>query len=429
MEPTNLFGWQVSLPILTLFGVLILLAHYSGKAMRWVKMPSLLGFMVIGVILGPSAVNLFTDALQEKLGFITDIALGFVAVSIGLELNFNALKKLGSSIIWIIFAESFGAFILVTAAVFALTRDWPISLLFGSIAPASAPAGTVAVIQEYRARGTMTKALYAILGFDDGLGIIIFGFCAAIARLMLEQQAGAEVQSVWMSMLEPLFEIGLSIGIGIATGYLFSLVVRRASQGSDMLVLMFGFVFLNIGLCNSFNLSLILTNMAMGMVVVNTQPSSLIHKLGDRLTLLMPLLFVMFFSLAGASLHMSELPSLGLLGAIYILSRSAGLIFGSQIGAVIGKAEDKIRKWVGLGILNQAGVAIGLSLIVKHTFRGLGAVVDVVDGVPVHTGDIIGVQVITTVTASSIVFGVIGPILAKVALTKAGEINQAGGQS
>jgi Kef-type K+ transport system membrane component KefB len=132
----------------------------------------------------------------------------------------------------------------------------------------------------------------------------------------------------------------------------------------------------------------------------------------------MPLLFILFFTLAGANLHLQALPSLGLLGLVYILSRSGGLIFGSRLGARMGGVSERIRNWIGLGILSQAGVAIGLSLIVKHEFAGLGKVL----GTGLTSGDMIGTVVITTITASCLFFEIIGPLLTRLALKKAGEI-------
>lgn len=409
-------------PMLLLVGITVIISFYAGRSMKFLKLPSIIGFMLIGVMLGPSLFNLLNDARQEELSFITEIALGFVALSIGIELNFAALKKLGSGIIYIIFAESFGAFLLVGLVVYLFTKDIPLSLIFGAIAPASAPAGTVAVIQEYRAKGSLTKALYAIVGFDDGLCIIIFGFASAIARSMLLHETGTASESLLSIIALPLLEILLSFVVGGLAAVLFAVLARRLQHAGDVMVLVFGFTLAVSGICTVFHLSLILTNMVVGMIIVNTQPHSLVQKIHDRLPLLMPLLFILFFTLAGSNLHLSALPSLGLLGILYILARTAGLIGGARIGAMFGHVEEKIKKYVGLGILSQAGVAIGLSLIVKHEFAPLGRVVETVNGQAITSGAKLGAIVITTVTATCIFFEIIGPILTKVALTKAGEI-------
>jgi Kef-type K+ transport system membrane component KefB len=401
---------SMGLPSLMIAGIITMSGFYTGKIMKYIKVPSIIGFMIIGVILGPSLINILSVDVQNRFSFITDIALSFVAISIGLELKFSILKKQGKSIIWIIFSESFLAFALVSTAVYVFTKNLPMALIFGSIAPASAPAGTVAIIQEYKAKGSLTSALYSVVGFDDGLGIIIFGFASAIASHLIVNTGGSS-ESIFLSLSEPLLEILLSILVGVISGTAFSYLARKISQKRDLLIVLFGSVLAITGFCTIFGLSLILTNMIAGMVVVNTQDRKLVEQLGEQMQNVMPLFFVMFFVLAGANLHLSALPSLGLLGLVYILGRSAGLMSGAFLGALIGRAEPKIRKYLGMGILSQAGVAIGLSLIVKQEFSQLGPL-----------GEVIGTAVITTVTASSIFFEIIGPILTKIGLQKAGEI-------
>lgn len=418
----NEFMNTIEMPTLLLTGLMIIIGYYFGRNMRFFRLPSIIGFMIFGVVLGPSLFNILSHPIQEQLSFVTEIALGFVALSIGLELRLVSLKKLGSGIIHIILFESFTAFAFVFTGILLFTGDLPTALIFGSIAPASAPAGTVAIIQEYKANGSLTKALYAVVGFDDGLGIIIFGFAAAFARMLLIAQTGGADSSLIDSLLLPLKEIALSLLVGGILAVFLSYLAARLTSHNDIIILLVGFVFASIGLCSIFHLSLILTNMVIGMVIVNTQQHFVVQRMHDRLPLLMPLLFILFFTLAGANLHMKALPSLGVLGIVYAALRSAGLILGARLGGITGHVEEKIKKWIGLGILSQAGVAIGLSLIVKHEFEGLGRIVEQTEGTVVTTGDILGSTVITTVTATCIFFEIIGPILTKMALKKAGEI-------
>jgi len=390
--------------------------------MKWIRLPSIIGFMIVGVISGPSFLNLIPDNIQENLGFITEIALGFVAFSIGLELSLSTLKQQGAGIISIIFAESFCAFFLVLAGVFFLTKNLPLAIVFAAIAPASAPAGTVAIIKEYKAKGSLTKALYAVVGFDDGLAIIIFGFAAAIARMILIKDSSGDSFNLFASMLKPIEEIGLSLLVGLVLSLILINLVKRIKKSHDILILICGFVFIINGLCTLWHLSLILTNMIVGLVIVNTQKRETVHKIADQLSNIMPLFFVLFFALAGAHLHIKNLPAMGWIGIVYILCRSVGLIGGARIGGMIGSVEDKVKKYTGMGILSQAGVAIGLSLIIHHEFKGLGPVIKYVEGNPWTAGDQLGATIITTVTATCIFFEIIGPILTKIALEKAGEI-------
>lgn len=406
---------ELQIPLLLLLGATVIIGLFGGKATKRIRLPSIIGYMVVGVLLGPSLLDLLSEGRQEEISFITDIALGFVALTIGLELSFSTLRKQGWSMILIIITESLLAFALVTAMVTLLTGNLPMALLFGAIAPASAPAGTVAVIQEYRTRGPLTRALYSVVGFDDGLGIVIFGFASAIAVSLVEAETGASVYSTGELLLEPLKEIGISIGLGGLVGILFSLLVRRLKSGSDIFILSTGAVFLVVGAAELFSMSLILSNMVVGIVTVNALPHRVSENIRSGISGIMPLLFVLFFVLAGGNLHVAAIPALGLLGLVYMVGRSAGLVSGAWIGATLGRAEKVIQRYLGLGILSQAGVAIGLALAVKQEFTPLGEI-----------GAQIGAAVITTITATSIFFELVGPILTKHALEKAGEISEGG---
>jgi Kef-type K+ transport system membrane component KefB len=401
---------------LTLLGIATIAGFYMGHMARLVRLPSLIGYMILGVILGPSVLHLLSETRMEHLSFITKIALGFVAFGIGSELSLSTLKRLGPGIISIIFAESFAAFFVVTGVVYFLKHDLPLALIFGAMAPASAPAGTVAVIQEYKAKGNLTKALYAVVGFDDGLAIIIFGFAAAFAKNLLIGESTGHNGSILPAMWPPLKEIGLSIIVGGIVGFVFCQMVRKLKNSKDILIIIFGAVLLATGLSLRWHLSLIMTNMVVGFVLVNTRREALVHRVMKPLMEIMPLLFILFFCLAGAHLELSTLPALGILGIVYIIGRSAGLIGGARIGAMVGHVDDKIKKYVGLGILSQAGVAIGLSLIIKHEFIQLDAQYNLPHALT------IGTAVLTTITATCIFFEIIGPVLTKIALTKAGEI-------
>ena len=424
---------------LLLLGIVAIVGFYFGRAAKIARLPSLIGFMVLGVLLGPSALGLFYEGNLEALSFITELALGFVAFSIGAELNLRALRHLGKGIISVILVESFAAFFVVTLVVYLITRSWPVALLFGAVAPASAPAGTVAVIQEYKAKGSLTTALYAVVGFDDGLAILIFGFAAALARrILLGSTLGAisAHESVIAAMRGPSLEIVGSLLVGAVLGFVFCLLVRKLQAGRDMLIMAFGTVLVATGVSLHFGLSLILTNMAAGFVLSNTRRESFVRRATDPLREIMPLLFILFFCLAGAHLSLSELPKLGVVGVAYVLARSVGLVGGSRLGGRMGHIEDKIKKWIGLGILSQAGVAIGLSLIISTEFSQMARAPEVAAAVSRYAAAhpdvsrlaydplVIGAAIITVITATSVIFEIVGPMLTKIALTKAGEIGK-----
>lgn len=406
------FLQTLDVPILLTVGLVASLSYYVSKTMKFVRLPSVIGFMFAGAILGPSVLGVLDSDLQTTLAFVPQIALGFVALSIGLELRFTTLRSLGAGIIVIILLESLAALLVVTAGVYLVTGNLPLAVLFGAIAPASAPAGTVAVIEEYKAKGVLTNTLYAVVGFDDGFGIVLFGFAAAIATRFVVGDGG----SFWVSLLPPLVEIGGSVGVGLVLAVVFAFLARFAKRRSEALILTFSIVLTACGLASLLGLSLILVNLVLGMTTVNLQSQAVIKRVRDVLSDVMPLLFVLFFTLAGANLHFAALPALGLVGPVYILCRSGGKLGGAWLGSLIGGAEKKVRNNLGLGILSQAGVAIGLALIVKEEFSALGPL-----------GVEIGRLVITSVTATSIIFEIIGPITTKVALRNAGEIESGDG--
>lgn len=363
----------------------------------------------MGALMGVSILGLFDIDVLESLSFVPNIALGFVAFSIGSELHLGTLKKMGRSIVLILLFETGITFVLVTLLVLLVTGDWPMALIFGAMAPATAPAGTVAVIQDYRARGELTQTLYAVVGFDDGIAIVIFGFASAISKSMLGAESGIPT-SFLATAGGPILEIAASTATGLALGFIYTWLVRRLRSHDNIPALTFGFVSLSVGVAISLGLSSILTPMMMGFVLCNSSRKTT-GIVSSRLRPLMPLIFILFFFLAGAHLDLGALPALGLLGLVYIVGRSAGKLLGAGIGATLGGAPSNTRKYLGLGILSQAGVAIGLSIVVAQQFSQLGA----------H-GEAIGAAVITTVTATCVVFEIIGPIMAKIALRKAGEI-------
>lgn len=400
-----------SIPLMAVLGGAVVLSLYAGRLARKTGLPSLVGYMILGVVLGSSVLGVLSAEGTRTLSFLTDIALGFVAFTIGSELNIRELRKLGKGIIYIILAESFAAFFMVAGAVWLLTGSLPMGLIFGALAPASAPAGTVAVIQEYGAKGKLTSALYAVVGFDDGLAIIIFGFASAAARNILDPSTSS---GIIQSVLHPAGEILFSIAAGSVLGFLLTVLGRRLRPITDMPSLFMGFVAVAAGISQWLNLSLILTCMMLGFVLTNTTPVATVKSMMGQLRTWMPFLFIPFFFLAGAHLDITALPSLGLIGVVYILARTAGLMGGARLGAMIGRSDDNIKKYLGFGILSQAGVAIGLSMVVLGQFEALGS----------PEASRIAVNVITTITATCIIFEIVGPIGAKYALQKAGEIRR-----
>ncbi len=398
--------------LLAMVGLAVTLGLFAGRLVKKIGLPSIIGYMLLGTVMGVSLLRIFHQTHLHELEFITDIALGFVAFSIGNELKLATLKSLGKSIGLIILLESFSALILVAVLVYLVTGDLVTALIFGSLAPATAPAGTVAVIREYKAKGKLSSSLYAVAGFDDGVAILLFGFTAAIAKQILLADAGIAQGSLAIGLIKPAIEILLSLVMGGVLGFVYSYLVRKIDSRNNIPALTFGFILMGAGLASMLHLSLILVNMGIGFVLANTSKQSTIMSVNDQLRSFMPLLFILFFFLAGAHLNFAALPALGMIGLAYIVGRGTGKIGGAWLGAWLGGASKTIRNNLGLGLLSQAGVAIGLSLLVAQEFAEIDS----------PQAQAIAASVVTTITATCIIFEIIGPITARIALKNAGEI-------
>ena len=398
---------------LTALGILLLTGFFCGRLARLLKLPSLIGYIFAGLLLGHSFLDILPEDSLNQLEFITQISLGCVAFIIGSELHFSSLKRFGWGIWVVILLESLLAFTVVGAAVYLCTGNPVFALLLGAVAPASAPAGTVAVIQEYRARGPLTKALYAVVGFDDGLAVIIFGFALAVAKILLTGGMGSGTAAILMSLWTPFLECIFSFLLGAVIGFTFLLLIKKCStKESDRLILIFWAIFTGIGLAAHWHLSSILVCMVTGLTLANTSNKYQLHTIRAPLQQLMGFIFVMFFGLAGLHLDVSVLTTLGTIGLVYIFARTTGLMSGAWLGARCSGMDENIRRYLGFGILSQAGVAIGLALLIKQ------------ETAQIPGAELVGVQILTSVTATSIIFEIIGPLTTAYALKKAGEIKR-----
>jgi len=387
-------------------GILLIAGVISANYVRRATMPSVVGWLIAGAILGPSALKVISAQSLVELGFVSDITLGLIGVIIGLEITMGTLRRLGGGIFSIILLESFGAFIFVFLGVYLLTRNLPLSLLISALAPASAPAGTVAVLREYKAKGPLTKALLVVVGADDALAIMIYVFAASFGKVLV----GAGEYSLLSMIGKPFLEIVMAIVIGGAIGWSLGFFSQRVRGQEIFLSIGLGAIFICIGLSLWLHFSVILSTVVLGTVLVNQFPR-VSRRISNSLEFFIQPFYICFFVLAGAHLDFKLLLSLGLLGAVYVICRSAGKIGGATAGAMVGSKDPVIRKYLGMGILSQAGVAVGLAYLIVKEFTPLGT-----------AGSQIASQVITTIAATTIIFEIIGPIFTKLAITKAGEI-------
>jgi Kef-type K+ transport system membrane component KefB len=391
--------------LLFFIGVALVVGLLGAKMFKKLKFPAVVGYIIAGVILGPSVLGVFNLELLDNLRGFSDLALSIVAFIIGSQMRLSILKKMGKGIVTIILSESFLAFFVVGLGVYLLTDKIYLALIFAAIAPASAPAGTAVVLQEHKAKGPLTNTLYAVVGLDDGLAIIIYAFSAALAKVFLQ---GGSISLLEIAK-DPLIEIFGSIMLGVLMGIIFGYFVRKLRLKEDILVVSLGVILIASGIAKYLHFSLILTNLSIGMVFAN------IFLLANRrvyqaLESITSPIYIIFFVIAGAHLQLKLLPAMGLLGIIYIITRIIGLSGGAFLGATLAKQPPVIRKYLGFGILSQAGVAIGLALMATSEFSQMGA-----------AGQELAVKVINTVAATTIIFEIIGPIATKFAIEKAGE--------
>ncbi len=394
--------------ILFFIGIAIICGFIVGKFSNALRFPGVVGYLIAGLILGPSFLNIIDTKYLDKLGIFSDVALGLIAFIIGSEMHLNALRKMGKGIITIIFSESFGAFLLVFIGVYLFTHKLYLALIFGAMAPASAPAGTVVVLQEYNAKGPLTKALYTVVGLDDGLAIMIYAVAAALAKLSITKTG----DSFLCILKGPFVEILGSVLLGGLLGVILGYFTAKIRSKKEMLAISLATILVCSGLSAHLGLSLILSNLSLGMLFTNTYLFTN-RKVVESINFISLPIYIIFFVIAGAHLQIGLLPAMGVLGLIYMVGRSIGLIGGSFLGATVSKALPVIRKYLGFGILSQAGVAIGLAIMVTREFSGFG-----------QAGKNLAFLAINTIAATTIVFEIIGPITTKIAISKAGEIGK-----
>ncbi|MFH1380082.1 MAG: cation:proton antiporter, partial [bacterium] len=306
-----------SLDVLFLVGVILLCGFIGGKLSSKLKFPSVVGFLVAGVFIGPSFCKLFNLQTLDSFGVFNDLALSLIAYIIGNEMPVSTIRKMGKGIITIIFSESIGAFILVALGVYLLTKKISLALIFGAMAPASAPAGTAIVLQENKAKGPLTTSLYTVVGLDDGLAIMIYAFAIAFAKVSL---VGGHIS--FMHIIKgPVIEICGALALGGISGIVCGFLLTKISKKEDVLPFALAFIFMCTGISKYFHFSLILSNLIFGMVLASTYISEN-RKIINAITFLITPIYILFFVIAGAHLQIKHLPSMGLIGLIYIVCRS-----------------------------------------------------------------------------------------------------------
>lgn len=371
------------------------------RVARRFRLPNVTGYILAGVAIGPSFLGFIPQEAVSSFNIISEAALGFIAYSIGSEFNFKHLKKLGPSILLITIAEALGAVLAVTTAMILVFRQpLAFSLVLGSIAAATAPAATIMVIRQYNARGIVVDTLLPIVAMDDAVAIMAFGIAVGIAQSL--SLAGGEELSLLRVAGALLLEILVAVGLGFCVGLGLSIVSGRLKGQDTLLSFSIACIFLTIGLASALDVSTLLSAMAVGATVSNlVYHRDRVLSVVDRVT---PPIFVGFFTLSGADLKLSVLQKVGWIGIGYVVFRVIGKLLGSYVGARCTKAPAAVQKYLGLTLVPQAGVAIGLSLLAEKSLPGMG------------------IALRNIILGSTVIYELIGPVVAKQALLMAGEI-------
>ena len=433
MEPEIIFIFEIGL-ILTL-GVL------GSDALKKLKIPVILGFILMGIVAGIvlRPFGLFQEHYASITNVVVAVALGFIGFHLGSEINWNTLKSMSSKVFIILLFEAFITFILVTLLVLAITQELYLALLFGALASATAPAGTAAVFWEFDCKGPLTSTTMIILALDDIFAIVLTDFAIDYASIHL-----AGIKFDLFNLFVPmLIDISFSICLGLIAGILFSIALNREEEHGEYVNLVIGAVLVCIGISGFLEISYILSTMVFGITIasltqkpeIDPQKRAMIsemfgssaediidmidhkylkessnepHQIFHEVYKIGSPIIALFFVLIGINLDITTLAQIGFLGLLYLIGRTVAKSIGAYIGAVVVKAEENVRNYLGPCLYSQAGVALGLAVLISDKLVALG--------VPET-----GLLVLNTITATTIVFQIFGPVAIKWAVHRSGE--------
>ncbi|MDD4202289.1 MAG: cation:proton antiporter [Candidatus Omnitrophica bacterium] len=394
--------------VLLLLGIALMGAILGSRFFKKIKIPQVVGYILLGIILGRSGFQFITNELVTVLEPFNYFALGLIGFMIGGELKFDVLKKYGKQFVYILLFEGIGAFVIVAFCVFFAGRLFfddinfviALSLVLGAIASATAPAATTDVLWENRSKGPLTSTVLGIVAMDDALALFLFAIASMIAMKLI----GTNTGSVLLTILHPVYEIGGAILLGGLSGLFVSSSIKNHREKDKMLPFSLGVVLIVIGLSLTIKVDMLMSAMVLGIVIVNRIPR-MSKELFSLINGFTPPIYILFFVLVGAKLKLSNISSVvGILILAYFLGRTAGKMVGSFLGAYISGAPKTVQKYLPLCLFSQAGVAIGLSIVASHIF-------------PEQLGNMI----VVIVTTTTFIVQIIGPVCTRIAIHKATE--------
>jgi Kef-type K+ transport system membrane component KefB len=405
------------------FGLLLGLGLLGGKLAKKVKLPSITGYLLFGILLNPYMTGKIDPeghyfdphTIEQMVEFINIIALSFIAYIIGGSLYLKEMKGLGKSIgivtiiqgavpfIFVFLLIAFGGSIIAGDVLKTNTEYIALGLVAGTIALATAPAATVAVLHEVKARGPLTQTILGVVALDDALAVIAFILGSGIALAMLKDGGSVPLLEL---MQTPIIHMALSVLLGVVFGFLLIYISRffRGQRGT-MTIVVLGAVVVCGGIAEMLHFEYILTCMAFGFVVVNKMKST---RLIDMALSMEDMVFVAFFAVVGAHFDFSRIGEATLIGCLILVARFAGKYLGSWLGTSVAKSPPHVKKWLGITLLPQAGVSIGLatSFAAKAGADGLAD---------------IGSLLLSSILVAVIITEIISPPLVRIAVIKSGE--------
>ena len=395
--------------LILMLGTILFLGAIGGRLFQKLKIPQVVGYIVIGILIGQSGLQVLNADVVTTLTPLSNMALTLIGFMIGGELKIATIKKYGKQFVGILMMEAIIPFIVVTILVttisIAITGNVPVSIamggILGAISSATAPAATTDVLRENRTKGPLTTIVYGIVAMDDAVALILYAVAASVASALLGSRAGSFLYQI--AMLG--YDVFASIIVGSIFGFLLSMFIRNVMKDEGrILAFSLGSLLLSTGMCEFFNLDNILAAMSLGFFMVNFAPAKTrpVFSLTEKFT---PPIYVLFFVLVGAKLNIWNVTAyIGFIAVLYIACRTLGKSIGARIGSKLTKAPETVYKYLPYCLLSQAGVAIGLSIAAGQDFA-----------------DTIGPTIMLIITATTFVVQLLGPICVKYGVTKAGE--------
>ncbi len=356
-------------------GYLLLSAFFVGRLFHQLRLPRLTGYIVMGVAVGPSALRLLTEDSVTDLKFVNGLAVVLIALTAGTELELRALRPLLRSIAWITLLGVVASAALLAACTYAMSPWLPflqdlepaarasICVVLGVVMAAQSPAVVVALNDESRASGPLTRTVLGVVVLADLVVVLLFAFSSSVAKATF---GGAASPLATAKLLA--WELFGSLGIGALLGLILALFLRRVGRGTALFILNLAFLIAEVGL--RVHLDPLLVALAAGIVVRNATRSG-DHLQREIARFALPV-YILFFAVAGANLHLGILKQLGPPAALLVLVRAATMFYGARLGAGIAGADPSVRKYAGYGLLPQAGLALALSMIFARAFPELG---------------------------------------------------------